>query len=133
MVVCVGGRDGISAEITRRRERWREELLLFIQKCAENSVRRAGVLAVSRRQGSLDTTQSRQFSAEHHITLETFIGWERFVREMLFWGERPVGDAITRAMRQIRVRLIEIEASEGAVKLWDDLTTAQECDGLSSK
>jgi hypothetical protein len=54
-----------------------------------------------------------------------FIGWEVFAEACLFWASPPQPDAATFAVETIRNRLIEVEASTGAVATWDRLIRPQ--------
>lgn len=95
------------------------DLLLFARKLVEGQVARGAMVAVAQGQAPLASHEAEGWAADHGVDLVVFVGWRALVEQALFWGSREPMVAAGLAFQHIRQRLIELEASEKAVALWD--------------
>jgi hypothetical protein len=98
------------------------DIAIFGRTCADRSVREAAMVLVSGNQQQIDGDAVSQWSKELGVTITLFVGWQDFINQCLFWASAPKPVAATLAVDTIRTRLIEVEASPGAVAMWSDLT-----------
>lgn len=111
------------------------DIQIFVKKCIDMGVRESAVLMASENQAPLDQ-EIVVWADELGIGLTLFLGWNQFVSEILFWSTPVKPDAAESAVDRIRQRLIEVEASEESVFLWDKLSRLSasqpaDVDGLS--
>jgi hypothetical protein len=97
------------------------DVLIFGRSCQNAGVREVAVVAVAQRQPLLPADQINDWAHESGIGLTVFYGWQSFVRQVLFWSEAPIPDAVVQAIPLIHQRLIEVEVSERGVDLWGRL------------
>jgi len=97
-----------------------EDVLLFAQKLARDGIRRGAVLAAATRQRAFDPIPAISWASENGVHLVVFIGWRAFIEQALFWCSDDAIETCAIAFDNIRERLIEVEASEAAVRLWDE-------------
>lgn len=97
------------------------DVQIFGKKCADMGVREAALVMVAERQKKLDGAGLTQWASGFGIGLTLFHGWEEFVSQALFWSADAKPIAANRALRFIHQRLMTVEASPGAVSLWQSL------------
>jgi hypothetical protein len=85
-------------------------------------VREAAVVMVSEGQQRLDRAALTRWAEGFGIGLTLFQGWRVFVDQALFWAESPKPVAANHSVRFIHDRLIAVEASPNAIRLWHQLT-----------
>ena len=97
------------------------DVRLFTTKCLAMGVLEAAVVAVAGNQPRLDIRGLRRQAETAGMGLTVFAGWESITEQALFWsGEaRPI--AARRAVDFISQRLIAVEASPTALRLWAEL------------
>lgn len=96
---------------------------IFGKKCIDMNVKDAAVVMVAVLQERIDTAKVTSWASKLGIGVTIFHGWNEFVEQILFWSESSKPDAVVLAARQIEKRLIQVEASEKTVKLWQSLIT----------
>jgi SacI restriction endonuclease len=94
------------------------DLLVFASKAAGFAVARAGILAVAPNQRPLSIVGAQAEAAAEGVNLELFIGWTAFVRQLFFWLRGDAADPVNDAHERIYKRLVELECSSGAQKVW---------------
>jgi hypothetical protein len=94
-------------------------LLIYVQKLADAGVARGAVVAIAAGQKPLDGQRAREEAHSAGISLEVFESWSSLLRSASFWQEQPDHVFIALAIKQIRERLIEMEASSETVARWD--------------
>ena len=99
------------------------DLISFAQKCAENGVWKAAILAASTQQENLDATDALSWASSNGVALTVFVGWPEFINQVLFWSGHSNGSSLNLAIAHIRRRLIEIEVSAQTVEEWDTRTS----------
>jgi SacI restriction endonuclease len=95
------------------------DISAFIHKVAQQSVRKAAIVAIARDQGPIDVAAAREEAQQCGVALEIFASWDALTRSLIFWSAAPELDAVERAARQIRARLEELEAPAETVAAWD--------------
>ncbi|MCU7812828.1 MAG: restriction endonuclease, SacI family, partial [Candidatus Thiodiazotropha sp. (ex Notomyrtea botanica)] len=90
----------------------------FASKLIAAGVEKAAIVAVSNQQGEIDVTEANKWALERGLELSLFVGWDAFVKEVIFWSERPQIEAIRVVVSFIHTRLIEMEVSEEGAELW---------------
>jgi hypothetical protein len=101
------------------------DIQIFGKKCVDMGVRDAAVVMVSSRQGSLDRDALNAWANGFGLGLTIFARWAEFVDQVLFWCALPQPTAAKLAVGFIHERLIAVEASPGAVALWQSLVMAE--------
>jgi len=94
------------------------DILIFGQKALEADVREVAVVAVSPSQLEIDWPRVEAWAKERLMGLTVFVGWDVFIRQVLFWSALPEPLAAGAAMECIHVRLTEVEVSEEGVQKW---------------
>ena len=107
------------------------DVQIFGKKCVDMAVREAAVVMVSDRQDRLDSDALTQWANGFGIGLTIFHGWNEFVDQVLFWSHQPKPVAANLAVGFIHQRLIAVEVSPAAVKLWQEFVQAQSGDRKS--
>ena len=95
-----------------------EDVYLFIQKAIENGVKEAAVLCAHASQTNLNTKEISDWASKRGVTVTFFLGWADLIEQVAFWSEPPQIENLKIAPKLIYKRLIEIEASEEAIKTW---------------
>lgn len=98
------------------------DLLSFATKAARFSVARAAVLAVSPQQPQFDATAAQREARAEGVTLEPFVGWREFVRQLFFWLRSDAIDPVKEAHERIYARLVELECSRESQENWLSLS-----------
>lgn len=98
------------------------DVALFGRTCRERGVQKAAMLLVSEAQLAVDPDEVVHWSEANGISMTMFVGWAEFVEQCLFWSSASRSAAAAMAVDTIRERLVGVEASVGAVTMWDDLT-----------
>jgi hypothetical protein len=98
------------------------DVQIFGKKCIDMGVREAAVVMASEQQQQLDTAALSRWAEGFGIGLTLFEGWQGFVSQALFWATEPTPEAASRSVRFIHDRLIAVEASSDAMRLWRRLT-----------
>jgi hypothetical protein len=94
------------------------DLHVFASKAAGFAVARAGILVVAPNQQPLNIAEAQAEAAAEGVNLELFIGWTAFVRQLFFWLRGDAADPVTDAHERIYKRLVELECSSQAQKVW---------------
>ena len=94
------------------------DLFVFASKAAGFAVARAGILAVAPNQQPLNITEAQAEAAAEGVNLELFVGWTAFVRQLFFWLRGDAADPVSDAHERIYRRLVEVECSSQAQKVW---------------
>lgn len=94
------------------------DVQIFAKKCVDMGVREAALVAVSERQQPLDALALTRWANGFGIGLTFFGGWKGFIDQALYWSDLPKPLASQRAAQTIYQRLLEVEASEAAVRHW---------------
>ena len=102
----------------------RYDVEIFGKKCVAMAVREAAVVMVSDQQDKLDSDTLTKWANGLGIVLTLFHGWGEFVNHVLFWSHQPKPVAANAAVGLIHQRLIAVEASPEAVKIWQQLVQA---------
>ena len=97
------------------------DVRLFTTKCRAMGVLEAAVVAVAGNQPHLDISGLRQQAATTGMGLVVFTGWESITEQALFWAGEARPKAARRAVDFIGQRLIAVEASPTALRLWAEL------------
>lgn len=95
-----------------------EDVYLFIQKAIENGVKETAVLCAHASQTDLNTKEISDWASKRGVTITFFLGWEDLIEQVAFWSKSPQIENLKTAPKLIYKRLIEIEASEEAIKSW---------------
>lgn len=95
------------------------DLYHAVQKAEHFGVREVGVVAAAANQSHINVDAAREWAWQRGIFLRTWIGWEQFVDEALFWSAAPTGAAVAQAYRCIHSRAMELEVSESGVAMWE--------------
>jgi hypothetical protein len=122
--VCVRSLDGSrweKAVEVRDKPVKTSDVHIFCKKCVGMDVREAAVVMVAPNQAPLDGDALQKWAAEFGIGLTLFYGWQNFVDQVLFWAPMAKPDAVTFAVERVEARLVTVEASPGAVALWQYL------------
>lgn len=98
---------------------------IFGKKCVDMNVREASVVMVSALQERLDKIKVSEWASQLGIGMTLFHGWSEFIEQVLFWSENSKPEAAIEAAKQIEKRLVQVEASEIAVKRWQQMITAK--------
>jgi hypothetical protein len=99
----------------------REDLLHFVRKCLDFEVPEAIMVAIAPNPDLSLLDETQRWAAERGVTLTLFSDWATFVSQTLHWAATPSLEGATVAPGRIEQRLIEVEASEEAVDLWQSL------------
>ena len=99
------------------------DVQIFGKKCIELGVREAALVMVSANQTLLDQEALGKWADSFGIGLTVFHNWADFVDQVLYWSAQPKHLAVPIAIKQIHKRLIDLEATPEAVKLWRDLSS----------
>lgn len=101
-----------------------EDLMLLAQKAAKAGVARAGCLAISSSQRSLDPAEARAWALKHGVVLEVLQSWSAFVDACLYWGPATASpvELVATAIVEAHRHLVEVEASVSAVERWRSIT-----------
>lgn len=94
------------------------DVLIFGQRCLTSNVREAAVIAVAPSQMPVPRQHLDAWSNEHGVGLTVFVGWEDFVRQVLFWCTQPKMDAASQVVPLIYQRLLDVEVSEMGANAW---------------
>jgi len=94
------------------------DILIFGQKALESEVREVAVVAVWPQQPEIDLSRLETWTKERLTGVTVFVGWDVFIRQVLFWSAMPEPLAAAAAMECIHVRLVETEVSEEGVNQW---------------
>lgn len=97
------------------------DILIFGNRCLKHGVSEAGVVAVSPQQEPLDVDRVTKWAAERRMAITIFDSWKDLVRQTLFWSPHSGPEAAVEAAACIRRRMIEVEVSEGGLRMWDSL------------
>ena len=97
------------------------DIRLFTMKCRAMGVLEAAVVAVAGNQPPLDIRGLRRQAATAGMGLIVFTGWESITEQALFWAREARPIAARRAVDFIGQRLIAVEASPTALRLWAEL------------
>jgi hypothetical protein len=122
--VCIRSMDGSWEKAVEVRDKpvAVSDIFIFGKKCVDMGVREAAVVMVSPAQQPLDDDAIFAWAVRFGIGMTLFYGWPSFVDQTLFWALAPKPAAAISAVECIETRLIAVEASPGAVKLWQSLT-----------
>lgn len=104
------------------------DIQIFGKKCADRVVGEAAVVAVSDGQSTIAKEELEALADDLGLTVTMFTNWEDLVAQAFFWASEPASANASRAVGYIRNRLIEIEASQATVELWERLTNGEEAD-----
>jgi hypothetical protein len=99
----------------------REDLFHFVRKCLDFKVPEAVMAAIAPNPDLSLLDEAQRWAAERGVTLTLFSDWPTLVRQALHWAATPSLEGATLAPARIEQRLIEVEASEEAVELWQSL------------
>jgi hypothetical protein len=99
----------------------REDLLLFARKCLDFKVPEAVMVAIAPNPDLSLLDEAQRWAGERGVTLTLFSDWPSLIRQALNWAATPSLEGAALAPARIEQRLIEIEASEEAVELWQSL------------
>lgn len=94
------------------------DVQIFVKKCLDMKVREVAVLMVASKQTELDTQALNDWAGEFGIGVTFFHGWQAFSEQVLYWAPASKPIAAKQAVQAIYDRLIEVEASEDAIKSW---------------
>ena len=97
------------------------DVRLFTRKCLTMGVLEAAVVAVAGNQPPLDIRELSKQADTAGMGLMVFTGWESITKQALFWAGEPRPTAVRRAVGFIGERLIAVEASPTALRLWAEL------------
>ncbi|MGH1470862.1 MAG: restriction endonuclease, SacI family [Cellvibrionaceae bacterium] len=95
-----------------------EDVYLFVQKATENNVSEAAVISAHASQDKLNINDIKTWAKERNVTITFYLGWHDFINQVVFWSEVPHLEGLKIIPKLVYERLIEIEASEEAVKKW---------------
>ncbi len=84
------------------------------------NVREAAVVMAAASQPKID---AGDWAEERGIGLTLFYGWNDLARQCFFWSQKPSPDTARGAAEHIHQRLIEVEASEEAIRDWNARTS----------
>ncbi|HZL40049.1 MAG TPA: hypothetical protein VFC45_07185 [Pseudolabrys sp.] len=99
------------------------DVQIFANKCIAMGVREAAVVMVAEQQQALGVETLSAWASERGMSLTLFHGWDSIIEQALFWADVPKLDGARQAVTFIRDRLQAVEASPGAVALWDKLSS----------
>jgi hypothetical protein len=99
----------------------REDLFHFVRKCLDFEVPEAVMVAIAPNPDLSLLDEARRWAAQRGVTLTLFSDCPTLVEQALHWAATPSLEGATRAPARIEQRLIEVEASEEAVELWQSL------------
>jgi hypothetical protein len=95
-------------------------------------VPKAAVVAVAPAQTGIPIEAAQRWADDRGIALLVFVGWESFVRQVVWWMRLPAEDAIRAAYTTIHSRLIALEASREAIDGWSERALSESAmDGTS--
>lgn len=100
------------------------DIQIFGRKCLEFAVRETAYVMVAEAQPKLDAKSIYSWAHGLGLGLTLYPHWPPFVWQCLFWGRVPSPDGAVDAVRRIRERLIDIEASAASVDRWERLVAA---------
>lgn len=103
----------------------REDLYLLASKCIEAGVGEAVMVAIAPAPEIRLLDEAKAWAAERGVNLVLFSDWGTLVGQALHWAPLPSLEAATLVPGRVEQRLIEVEASTEALKLWGDLFAAQ--------
>jgi len=95
-----------------------EDVYLFVQKAVENGVKDTAVVSSHISQDKVDLEEICMWAKEREVTINFYMGWEDFIEQIVFWSETPQIEGLKLVPKFIYDRLVEIEASEEAIKTW---------------
>jgi hypothetical protein len=98
------------------------DVAVFGRTCIDRGVQEAAMVLVFDAQEAIDLDDVQRWSDSLGISMTLFSGWRAFIEQCLFWASPPAREAATLAVETIRQRLIDVQASSGAVAKWDILT-----------
>ena len=98
------------------------DVQIFANKCISMGVREAAVVMVAENQPTLNHEALSAWAAERGMSLTLFHGWQSIIDQALFWADLPKLQGASKAVGFIHERLQGVEASQGAVSLWDGLS-----------
>ncbi|MYF78250.1 MAG: restriction endonuclease, SacI family [Acidobacteria bacterium] len=97
------------------------DVRLFMRKCLAKGVSEAAVVAVAGNQPPLAITDLSREASTSGMGLAVFSGWESITEQALFWATDPRPTAVRNVVDYIGQRLIGVEASPAALRLWGEL------------
>ena len=96
---------------------------IFGKKCIDMGVREAALVMVSENQSRLDNAALGTWADGFGLGLTLFYGWDHFTEQVLFWSELAKPEAAQKAVAFIHQRLVAVEATPEAVRLWAELSS----------
>jgi len=99
------------------------DLYHFAQKGIEAGVGEAAMVAVARNQHALSVDEARNWAAARGVSLSLFMGWDSFVRQVLFWSAIPQLEGAREVPKLIYERIVGLEVSEAGASQWLELVT----------
>jgi hypothetical protein len=104
----------------------REDLYLLVKKCQDAQVPDAVMVAIAPSPEISLLDEARRWAAQRGVGLTLFSDWSSLVEQTLHWASAPALEGASALPGRIEQRLIEVEASEEAVRIWQALATASE-------
>lgn len=101
----------------------REDLYHLVRKCLDFEVEEAVMVAIAPSPDLSLLEEARWWAAERGVLLTLFSDWSSLVEQALHWSSTPGLRAATLVPIRVEERLIEVEASEVAVRTWQELTS----------
>lgn len=121
-VVAVSGESIALAVEVKQRSASSTEILQFVERCAVMEVQRAIVAALHQAGEPLDEPTLQEDAWRHYgVHLSILQGTSALVRATLTWSSLSLEQARSSLPHRMAARLIEVEASEAAVKDWEGL------------
>jgi hypothetical protein len=99
----------------------REDLYLLVGKCLGSQVDEAVMVAIAPSPSMSLLGEAQLWAAERGVALTVFSDWSTLVGQCLHWGSTSSLAAASELPGRIEQRLIELEASQGALELWSEL------------
>jgi len=94
------------------------DLYHFAQKAVDAKIGNAAVVAVALNQPSINLEEVCAWASTRGVVLSLFIGWDDFVKQILFWSAIPPLTGVREVPKLIYERIIGLEVSEQGAKQW---------------
>lgn len=94
------------------------DVMIFCERCLEDQVGEAVIVAISPKQPKIPTEALEAWSDENGVGVTIFMDWSDLTSQLMFWADSPRYELTQPAIAAIHARLIEVEASEQGVADW---------------